>query len=454
MRRWSAIVFLLLFARCAAQSTAAQLEQPAQTYDMTLEDCLARTLTHNPDIQQLRLDVERAAGTKLVFRARALPQLSAQTTAGLRYGPLYPPSGLFGIITAQFSQPVLDAGIPPSLRRGKLEVILAQQNLNRTVTATLHAARVTFLRALYLRDLIALHEEIDQRLQANVDSEQRRLDVGTGSKAAVDAAKVQQLNLELALANLRNDYFSTVTRVAELCGRDPGADSNGVWQSRLPRPVGVLQFEPVNVDWSQETAYALRHRADLKLLRALTDATAADKQTVQAGYFPLVSLTAAGLFIPQNLFVSKQTDIVPGQDPRTSDLRAGVEMSWRVIDNGQVTGPSHRLEAVRQEYEIARRQLEQNIPRELAVIEGTLASADARHDALLKSAEAAEENLRLIEAQLALGAATQLDFLNAQSNLLSVRVGLADATVSHELARAELDRATGRYLEFRAANAP
>jgi outer membrane protein TolC len=451
MRRWHVTVLLLLFAPCAAQPAVAQLDQQAQTYDVTMEDCLAWTLTRNPDIQQLRADVERAAGTRLVFRSRALPQLAAQTTDGLRYGPLYPPAGLFSIVTAQFSQPLLDAGIPPSLRRGKVEVVIAQQNLNRTVTAILHEARVTFLRALYLRDLIALHEEIDQRLRANVDNEQQRLDVGTGSKAALANAKIQELNLELALANLRSDYFSMVTRVAELCGRDPGAGTNGVWQSRLPKPVGALQYERASVDWSHESAYALEHRADLKLFHALANAAAADKQTVQAGYFPLVSLTASGLFIPQNLFVSKQTDIVPGQDPRTSDLRAGVEMSWRVIDNGQVTGPSHRLEAIRQEYEITRQQLEQNIPRELAVIEGALESADARHDALLKSAEAAEENLRLIEAQLALGAATQLDFLKAQSDLLSVRVGLADATQSHEVARAELDRATGRYLEYRAA---
>jgi len=60
----------------------------------------------------------------------------------------------------------------------------------------------------------------------------------------------------------------------------------------------------------------------------------------------------------------------------------------------------------------------------------------------------AEENLKLIETQVGLGQATQLDFLNAQSNLLSVRAGLEDATYTHELARAELDRVTGRYLQF------
>jgi outer membrane protein TolC len=123
-------------------------------------------------------------------------------------------------------------------------------------------------------------------------------------------------------------------------------------------------------------------------------------------------------------------------------------LSWQVIDNGQVTGQSHQIEATRQIYQITLRKLEQGVPRELATVEGSLQDADARHAALVKSATEAEENLKLIETQIGLGQATQLDFLNAQSNLLSVRAGLEDATYSHEVARAELDRVTGRYLQY------
>lgn len=480
MNRHRNIVVVLLLLLCAPRTSVSQIEQQAQTYDMTLEDCLTWTLRGNPEIQELRVDVERAAGTRLAFRSRALPQLAAQATAGFRGGALYNAgdtktaevitTNIFNIITtnsvistnnarvfypkpyaiatAQFSQPLIDLAIPPTLHRGKLEVILAQQNLHRTVTDQLYNARVNFLQALYFRDLIDLYEEIDKRLQANVQSEQQRIDAGTGNEAALKEAKIQQLNLELGLTNLRSSYFSTVTTIAQLCGRKPTEGTNGAQQVRLPRPVGALHYEPVTIDLAHESAYALDHRADLKLLKALTAATAADKQTVQAGYFPSVSIIASGLFIPQNILVSKQTSIVPGQDPRTSDIRAGVALTWQVIDNGRITGASHQLEAVRQEYEIALHKLEQNIPRELTAIEAALRSADANHDALLKSAESAEENLHLVEAQVSLGEATQFDFLKAQSNLLSVRVGLASSIQTHEAARAELDRTTGRYLQY------
>jgi len=465
------LILALCLALCTAQTSVAQIEKQAETYDLTLEDCVAWTFQRYPDIQRLRTDIERATGTRVVYRSRALPQLAGQFEGGLRGGPLYNSpkirtSGsvittngaavwrpqLFGLVTAQFSQPLLDVGIPPTLRRGRLEVVLAQQNLNREVTDRLHEARVTFLQALYFRDLIALYEDIDKRLQKNVESEQQRLDVGAGIEAALKSAKIQELNLELALSNLRGYYFLSVTRLAELCGRDSSTGPKEARQVWLPKPVGELRYEPVMVDLPRESAYALQHRADLKLLQALVDATAADRQTVQAGYFPSVSLTATTLFIPQNLLVHKETALVVGQDTRSSEVRAGVELSWRIIDNGQVTGASHQLEAVRQAYEIALHQLQQNIPRELAVIQGELQNADTRREALNKSAAEAEENLELIEAQVALGQATQLDFLKAQANLLSVRVGIAETTYSHAVACAELDHDTGRYLQYHTEN--
>ena len=439
---------MLLLALCLALPAIAQIEGQAETYELTLDECLAQTFANNPEIRRLRADVERAAGTKLVFTSRALPQLAAEVQGGFREGSLYDPDGLFSILTARFSQPVVDVEIPASIRRGKLEVIIAQQNLNREVTERLHEARVTYLRAEYVRDLLALYGEIDRRLQANADSEQQRLDAGTGRQDAVLWAKIQKLSLQRDLANLRNEYFLAVTRLAELTANNL-TEKRAV---RLPKPVGPLQYESTTVDGKQETARALENRADLALLRTLVEAAAAEKRVTEAGYFPFVSLVASTLFIPESFLLTKQTEIVAGQETRSTEYRAGVALSWRVIDNGQVTGAKRRVESVRQTYEITLRQLEQNIPRELAGIQRALENADAKREALRKSLAAAEQNLDLVETQIGLGQATQFDFLKAQSDLLSVRTGIADATYAHEVARAELDHATGRYLQFRLDN--
>jgi outer membrane protein TolC len=469
MKAWRYLLVGWLLVWGATPPAVAQLEQHVQTYDLTLDDCLADTFRQYPEIQRLRVDVERAIGTKIIYRSRALPQLAAQVAIGLRGGDLYNSAQvrtnratmgsttnntaalyptIFGTLVPGFSQPLIDVGIPPALRRGRLEVVLAQQNLNREVTDRLHEARITFLRALYLRDLIALREDIDDRLQANVQSEQQRLDVGTGSEAALKSAKIQELNLQLDLSNSRGEYFAVLTRITELCGLNLSEDLKGSRQLWLPKPVGELRYEPAKVDLSRESAYALENRADVKLLRTLVDAIAADRQMVQAGYFPYVALTASAVYVPPGYLLSKQTYIVPGQEIQSTEARYGASMSWQVIDNGQVTGESRRIEATRQMYKVTLEKLEQSVPRELAAVEGSLQDADARHAALVQFTAEAEESLKLVETQIGLGQATQLDFLNAQRNLLSVRAGLEDATYSHEVARAELDRVTGRYLQF------
>ena len=420
-------------------------EIETQPVDLTLADCLAQTFRNNPAIQTLRADVERAAGDKLVYSSRRLPQLATQIQGGYQAGSLYGQAGEFSQLTAQFSQPLIDVGIPPALRRGRLEVALAGQSLNREATDRLHEARSMFLTALHLRDRLALNNEIQQHLQANATGAQQRLDAGLGTRAAVAQAQVQTLNLARELVALSNQYFAATTRLAELTGTNFGTPTNRV---ALPHPVGTLTYRLVTIDLPAETAYALTHRADVAFLRTLVAAALADKQIVSADFFPRLTLEASTLFIPSNILLTRQTQSVAGQSTLATELRAGVGLTWRIIDNGQVIGAQRRLEAIRQEYTLALHKLEAVIPRELAGIAGALQTAAAQHDAFVKSAAAAAENLQLIEARLALGQATQLDFLNAQSDLLGVRTGLADAIFTHEIACADFDRATGRYLEF------
>src|ERR1700733_10276005 len=122
-----------LLALGAIQPALAQVEQHAQTYDLTLDDCLASTFRQYPEIQRLRGDIERALGTRTIFRSRALPQLSTQVAVGLRGGNLYNSEEVrtnaatsvittnaskellptaFSTLAAEFSQSLIDVGIP------------------------------------------------------------------------------------------------------------------------------------------------------------------------------------------------------------------------------------------------------------------------------------------------------------------------------------------------------
>jgi hypothetical protein len=61
-------------------------------------------------------------------------------------------------VAAIWKQTLFTMAVPPSLRRGDIEVLIAQQQLNVAVVEQLHAARLAFYAALYNRSL-----EVDSR---------------------------------------------------------------------------------------------------------------------------------------------------------------------------------------------------------------------------------------------------------------------------------------------------
>ena len=92
----------------------------ATMHGITLDGLLQKTIDKNPEIQKARLDLEQAFGRRLVFRAVALPEATIGITAGAQGGhragekPIQP----FGFAYGNFSQPIFNAIVPPSLRRG------------------------------------------------------------------------------------------------------------------------------------------------------------------------------------------------------------------------------------------------------------------------------------------------------------------------------------------------
>jgi outer membrane protein TolC len=416
----------------------------AEHHPVTLAECYAQTLEQNPDIRRQQAGMEAATGMKMVFTARALPRASMNGTAGYSGGTLYGPGGPFAVVQTDLSQPLFDMGMPASLRRGKLEIVIAQQQLNKAVTTQLHATKLAFLQALLARRLYALHQQIEIHLEANVRGAQQRLDAGVASRQHVRQAEIQLLNLKPALSKAQRDYVTAVTELDQCRGTKQAPKTPLL----LPEPVGNLEYAALKIDLEKDAPQAVQRRPDMLLLREMIKATGEEKRMVQAGYYPFVTLTAFSQYFPDVGVFGVRPEIVSGQDARRSETRIGGAFTWQVIDPGRIRGAAGQIESRRQTMEITLRRLEENVPRELQVLARSIETVDARLAALKHSSTEAEEMLKLVEARVKLGEATQLDFLNAQTNLLSTQRGILLAVFENEVARAEFDRATGRYLNF------
>src|SRR5450755_3243420 len=115
-------------------------------HGVTLDAALARTMENNPSIKEAKAQLEAAAGQRLVFRSRFLPDVRLNVPAGVQGGkragenPVQP----FAFASGGVAQPFFDMAIPATRRRADLEVLLAQQRLNVAVLEQLHAARIAY----------------------------------------------------------------------------------------------------------------------------------------------------------------------------------------------------------------------------------------------------------------------------------------------------------------------
>jgi outer membrane protein len=413
---------------------------------ITLETVLQTTLERNPDIQEAKSGLEQAAGRRLVFRSVALPDVELGVPAGVQAGHRAGESGVkgFGVGRGVLTQTLFNGGLPASMRRGDIEVLIAQQQLNVAVVDQLHAARLAFYAALYNRSLESIRREQQQRLQDNVTTQRTRYEAGLAAKSALTSATVQASELENQIESAHRAYLDAQLQLALAMAVDPGKAS-------LPEPEGELQSIPMRVDLDSETAAALQRRADLKLARLFVRAANEDRRIIAADYYPIVTGSLPGEYVPVT-GIHREGSTSKTQDFIGSEIREKAVYTWRVIDNGKVGGEVLKARSAREINELTCRKLEVNVPRELSRIANDLKTTEVREKSLSSAAAAADESARAVQENLASGLASPLEYRITQNFFLETKSGLLEAIYQHNLAVAEWDRATGRYFQFSDGN--
>jgi outer membrane protein TolC len=413
---------------------------------ITLDAAMDKTLQSNPAIQQAKLELEKAAGQRLVLRSISYPEANLKGIAGAEGGrriELSDETKAFGFAQGNFAQALFNAAIPPSRRRGDIELLLAQQRLNVAVVEQLHKTRIAFYTALYNRSLETLLESQRERLEANIATQEARYEAGTTERRSLTSVRLQAHELAPQIETARHTRSAALLDLAEAMGSNLGPGA------ALPEPDGELHFVPDYPNAARETTTALERRADLKLARLLIRAADEEKRIVQADYYPVVRAIVAGDYIPvSGIRRGGQGSPSRSDDFISSEVRAGAAYNWRVIDNGKVGGAVLRQREAREINRELLSKLEMNVPRELTRIENILRAIDAQYESLSKAADVAQQNVGLLRENMKQGLASQLEYRDAEESLLETRDRLLNAIYQQNMARAEWDLATGRYFQF------
>src|SRR5205807_1455862 len=204
--------FIVILIACFAQPTGA----------ITLERVLQTTLENNPANQGAKSGLEQAMGQRLVFRSVVWPRFEVGVPAGVQAGHRAGESGIKGFALGRgfLTQTLFNADIPPSLRRGDVDVLIAQQQLNVAVVEQLHAARLAFYTALYSRSLESIRNEQRRRLQENVATQKNRYEAGVADRSAFVSATVQASELDPQIESAHRAYLDAQLQLAEAMAID------------------------------------------------------------------------------------------------------------------------------------------------------------------------------------------------------------------------------------------
>lgn len=451
-----------------ASLLAAAFPGAAAPAPLSLEDCLGEVARNNPALAVQRARVQEALGTRLTLRARALPTLRLGILAGQQGdegtsinhpGDLRDSDGkrvafpeqridrgsrLVAIGTGLFLQPLFDLAIPPTWRRGTLEVAIARENFVAASVATLHQARLVYYQAVFARETRRVLAEVAAQLDENAKAVGEMARAGLAGRQALLQAQVQRQGYEPSILANQGAYEVALSALWGLMGREGGdpprdtALSTPLTGARLP------EFDSAAV-----APAALERRPDLRTLRQLVQAYREDARILRANYYPDVQIIITAQALPQNFVRSSRPNALrAGDEIDTSEVRFGARYQWDVIDTGAIQGSAQRVDRLRETLETSLRRLEQNIPRDLSLLRAQTVNLTAQAAALEGGVATAGDTLKLVSDAVRGGSSSQLDVIDAENGVLNSQLGLLSVQWQTNVARADFDRITGGYVRL------
>ncbi|OHE78261.1 MAG: hypothetical protein A3G75_08280 [Verrucomicrobia bacterium RIFCSPLOWO2_12_FULL_64_8] len=433
---------------------AAQLNDGRPDPDFPVPDrldltyALAFALDNNFAIRQAKERIRQQEGIVLEVRAPQIPNVTASggyqrnddsvSTTGRDHG-------WAADITAR--QVVFaGGGVVAGVRSQRLALEAAVLALQAVINDALLDVRTRFYLVLVNRERIKVQEQNVDLLGRQLQDVKNRFEAGTVSNFEVLRAEVALANAQPALITARNDFRLAIDELRRALGF---ANHTEVNVTKIPEFLGALEFAPAefglgslpatvggqNRDFLVSALAAAReHRPDLLRLVKLETAAEQGLLARRAGFFPTVSVF--GSYDWREAPISSTRSTVDG-------WTLGVQSTWDIFDGRATAGRVAQAQSLIEQSRLATAEAQLVVDVEIRRAISSYQEATELAEASQKVTEQAEESLRLATVRFGAGTTTQLDVLQAQTDLTTARLNQLQAYFSYNVAVATLRRAMG-----------
>src|SRR5438477_10379332 len=448
----STIAFLALQAY-AGETVVEKRTSAAPRF--TLEQAILTALQQNPSILISRQEIERTKGLFIEMRAAALPQVNATAMfqdldphlSHVNTGNQTSITGeVFSSVGAErtysleiaVKQVIFSGGrVPGQISSASFQRDSSYYSFRNAIDLIVATVRQQFYLVLLDRALIGVQKESVRLLQSQLQDQQNRFDAGTVPRFNVLQAQVALSNQIPLLITAQNNYQISQLQLAKTLG----LDFNPKRGDQAPlEAVGELLYIPREMAITQAIELAKENRPFIKQQKAVVLSNNSQVGVARSGYFPQINATAGPEF--------RSSPLTDNIREARSGYVFGATGTWAIWDWGATFGAVKQAEAILEQSKVTLdddvRQVELEVQQAFAnVLQGR-----ELIKATEKSVEQAAEALRLATARLDAGAGTQLEVLDARTQLTTAQSNRLQALYTYNTAVAEFDRATATEVKY------
>src|SRR5437667_953583 len=403
----------------------------------TIEQAVAVAQEHNPEILIARKKVLAARGGFIEARSGFLPSLSSsglydkrqtQSETNLRQED-------YNAILKLEQNLYTGGAVTSQVAIARLNIAKANYDLQETTSRVIMDVRIAFNELLLNRAKVRVHDDSVGVFEQELKSEQENFNAGIVGKLNVQRAEVALANERPELFNAQTDLRNSYLRLAELLGVDvrPGAQSPPFEIS------GELQYRPNHADLNDCLARADANRPAIKARQK--DIEIEDRQYVLDR-----SATRPHVRAFSGYEVYSERDPEVGPEFNYGGV-VGINATWNIFDGfatkGRMQATRARREAAVQALAAARRSVASEVRSAFL----DLQQADRVLEAETQNVQTADEALEIAKGNFAAGLGTQLDILQAASDVTRTRTTRLSAIYLHNVALARLAHACASSAE-------
>ena len=408
---------------------ATPLQAAAPIYN--IEQAVALAEAQNPDVAIARKKIEAARGDLISARSGFLPFV---VTTGLLDKREHQQETRLRDEDYNASVRVLQnlytgGAVTSQMAIARLSVERQEYEFQEIANRVAMEVRIAFNEALLNRAKVRVREDSVRVLEEELKSQQERLSAGIVGTLNVSRAEVALANERPELINARTQLKNSYLRLGELCGINFEAQSD-----KAPFEIsGELNYHAQHAELSESLARADTNRPEIKARQKDIEIQDRQYKLDQSELRPQVQFFSG-------YEVYSERDPAVGSELNHGYL-VGVNANWHVFDGfatkGRLQATRARREAAAQALEAARRSVASEVRSaffDLDQAEGVLRTET-------ENVHTADESLEIARTNLGAGLGTQLDILQAASDVTRTRTTRLSAIYLHNVALARLARA-------------